>query len=599
MISPIIHRLQPGLDAQQYAVVGHLEGPLLVIAGPGAGKTRAIVWRAVNLLLLGVLTPAELALCTFSKRAAGELRQRFHAAARAAGCADHLSAVRVSTVHSLCRRIVSQHSKAVGLKPDFALLDEWQQLDLMNAHYHRIFGPDRDELRRRGWRTREFTLRQGRRYIERIAEEAIEPEVLADADDPFLSAVGRGCLRYESVLRECGALDLARLQVRADALLQDDAVAQSVGATVRHLMVDEYQDTSGVQERVLLRLAQAHGNPCVVGDDDQSIYRFRGASVRNLLEFPERFRETEIIRLTVNYRSHPGIVRAFDRWMASADWTNPKPGGPPFRHDKAIRPHAAGSHPDYTSVIAVLGNGPRDEARRLAELLELLKTNGVVANYSQVALLLHSVRERFCREYLTALAKSGIPHHRAPAATGLRHPASGDSSNRESLRTAIPTGHVLVTTIHQAKGLEWPVVVVGSLDGSGGGDHVGRELDHYSPHPPFEPAHRVAHYDAMRQHYVAFSRAQRLLVLTASGPPAPRFAAIRDGLPRWPHLGAAALDRLISQRFAAESPGDAPVPSANLVIPRVKRLVVRPCRGRPASVKPGWWSPREGRGCQV
>ena len=101
----------------------------------------------------------------------------------------------------------------------------------------------------------------------------------------------------------------------------------------------------------------------VVGDDDQSIYRFRGASVRNLLEFPERFREAEVVRLTVNYRSHPGIVRAFDRWMASADWTNPKPGAPPFRYQKVISPHAAGSHPDYSSVIAVLGHGQRDEAQ--------------------------------------------------------------------------------------------------------------------------------------------------------------------------------------------------------------------------------------------
>ena len=182
-------------------------------------------------------------------------------------------------------------------------------------------------------------------------------------------------------------------------------------------------------------------------------------------------------------------------------------------------------------------------------------------------------------------------------------PLASDTRRREiqatgSLRqTAFPTGRVLVTTIHQAKGLEWPVVVVGSLDGSGGGDDVGRELDHYSPRPPFEPAHRVAHYDAMRQHYVAFSRAQRLLVLTASGPPALRFAPLWDGLPRWPRLDAVALDRLLSQRFTPESLGDAPVPSANLVIPRVKRLVVRPCGGRPASVKPSWLSPREERGC--
>ena len=211
MISPIIHRLQPELDAQQRAVVGHLEGPLLVIAGPGAGKTRAVVWRAVNLLLLGAVSPAELVMCTFSKRAAIELRQRFDAAARAAGCAGDLSAVRITTVHSLCRRILREQGQRGGLKPDFTLLDEWQQLDLMNAHFHRIFGPDRDPLRRRGWRTHDYTVRQGRRYFERIAEEAIAPERLADSDDSFHAALGRCCLRYEAVLQERGALDLSRL----------------------------------------------------------------------------------------------------------------------------------------------------------------------------------------------------------------------------------------------------------------------------------------------------------------------------------------------------------------------------------------------------
>ncbi len=196
MISPVIHRLQPELDAQQRAVVGHLEGPLLVISGPGAGKTRCLVWRAVNLLLLDAVSPAELVMCTFSKKAAHELRQRFDAAARAAGYAGDLFAVRVSTVHRLCRRILCDHAKRAGLKPGFDILNEWRQLDLLSAHYHRVFGPERDELRRRGWRTHEFTVRQARRYFERIAEEAIDLEELADADDPFHSAIGRCCLRY-------------------------------------------------------------------------------------------------------------------------------------------------------------------------------------------------------------------------------------------------------------------------------------------------------------------------------------------------------------------------------------------------------------------
>ncbi|MDE2813121.1 MAG: DEAD/DEAH box helicase [Gemmatimonadota bacterium] len=579
MISPTIHRLQPALDPCQQAVVGHLAGPLLVIAGPGAGKTRCLVWRAVNLLLLGQAGPAELVMCTFSKRAARELRQRFHAAAEQAGCPDDLSAVRVATVHSLCRRILCEHAKRAGLKSSLDILDEWRQLDLLSAHFHRVFGPDRDELRRRGWRTHDYTVRQGRRYIERIAEEAVDLEELADADDPFHSAIGRCCLRYQDVLRERGALDFSRLQVEADSLLQDDAVAQSVGANAKHLMVDEYQDTSFIQERVLLRLAQVRGNLAVVGDDDQSIYRFRGASVRNLLEFPERFPKAQVRHLSTNYRSHPGIVAAYDRWMAAFDWSNPKPDGRPFRHPKTIIPNDAVHHADYPSVIAVLGKDPRDEAAQLAELLRLLKVRGVIADYGQAALLLHSVQERFCERYLSAFAKVGIPYHRAPASSRLKHPASESLGKGSSAESRFPAGRVCVTTIHQSKGLEWPVVAMGSLDGSSGGDEIGRELDAYSHRPPFEPPNRIRDFDAMRQHYVAFSRARNLLVLTASAPPAPRFSPIWDGLPRWPNLSAAALSQLLSQRFASEPTVGAPRQPANLVIPHVKRLVVRPQGG--------------------
>ena len=574
MISPVIHRLQPELDRRQRAVIGHLEGPLLVIAGPGAGKTRTIVWRACNLLLLGAVVPAELVMCTFSKRAAHELRQRFTAAAQAAGCVRDLTAVRVATVHGLCRRILSEHGASAGLKPDPALLSEREQLDLLSAHFHRVFGPDKDELRRHGWRTDEFALRQARRYFERIAEEAIDLDLLTDSEDPFHAAIGRCCLRYEALLDQRGALDLSRLQVRADELLQDDSIARKVGAGVRHLMVDEYQDTGCVQERVLLRLAEAHGNPCAVGDDDQSVYRFRGASVRNLLEFPDRFPDATVRRLTVNYRSHSGIVRAYDRWMASAEWSNPGPGGMPFRHHKTIKPHnAAGCHADYPSVIAALGNGPQDEARLLAELLRLLRLRGVIADYSQAALLLHSVKERASGHYLSAFADGGIPYHHAPA-------------NARRLQPDFPAGRVCVTTIHQAKGLEWPVVAVGSLDGCGGDDEVGSDLDPYFPRPTFEPPERIPDFDRMRQHYVAFSRAQNLLILTAGRPPAAHFAPIWKGLPRWPNLDHALRDKLLSQRFGAERHSGAPLPSSDLAIPRVKRLILRTGGQQPTRAKP-------------
>ena len=347
-----------------------------------------------------------------------------------------------------------------------------------------------------------------------------------------------------------------------------------VGASIAHLQVDEYQDTSGGQERILLRLAQAHGNPCVVGDDDQSIYRFRGASVRNLLEFPKRFPDATVRHLSVNYRSHPGIVSACNGWMASADWSNPEPGGMPLRHHKTIKPHNADCHADYPSVVALLGNDPEDEARQLAELLRLLRARGVITDYAQAALLMHSVQERACDHYLGAFANAGVPCHHAPA-----------SSRR--LQPDFQAGMVAVTTIHQAKGLEWPVVAVGSLDGFGGGDEVGLDLEPHFPRPTFEPLERIADFDRMRQHYVAFSRAQNLLILTASRPPAPHFDPIWEGLPRWNRLDAAARDRLLKQRFAPEGSGDAPVPSGNLVIPRVKRLVVRHGPNETPRAKPG------------
>ena len=183
-------------------------------------------------------------------------------------------------------------------------------------------------------------------------------------------------------------------------------------------MCDEYQDTSYVQEGILLRLAERHGNICVVGDEDQSLYRFRGASVQNILGFSRRFHDCRVVELNVNYRSHPSIVRAYDGWMASADWSNPDPGGRPFRHAKTIIPHDPKKYDDYPAVIAIDGQDPEDEGRQLAQLLRFLKGRRVIAGYDQVALLLHSVRDEVAGPYQDSLECAGIPVRCAPAGSG-------------------------------------------------------------------------------------------------------------------------------------------------------------------------------------
>ena len=536
-VAPAILRRHPGLDRGQRELIGHLDGPTLGIAGPGSGKTLAVALRGTNILLQGRARPEELALCTYSRAAARELRQRFIRLAAAAGCAGDLNRVRIGTIHSWCRRILRAHAGKANLTTDFQVLNEDGQERLLHRHFDDIFGPDLDVLEGEGWRWREprLVITNGRKYFERICDEMVDPDELASSRDPFHAALGWCYARYRDLLLEQGHADFGHLQRWAAELLDDDRIAGPISQRIRYLVCDEYQDASDVQERLLLRLSRSHGNICVVGDDDQSIYRFRGASVMNLLRFPDHFPNCHTVALSVNYRSRPAIVDFCGRWMtAAADWSNPDAGRRPFRHPKRITPHDHAKHGDYPAVIRVLGRSAGNEGRQLAELLNFLKSRKVITRYDQVAFLLHSVRGRQAAAYLDALERAGIPVNRAASgARGRRRPG-----NRRG---------VAVTTIHQAKGREWDVVIVGSLRFDNADvDPVGRELAPYCVRLAFEPAERIAAFDHARQHYVAFSRPKRLLVLTAAGAVHRRFADAWDDLPRWDRMDRRSLGR---QRF--------------------------------------------------
>ena len=334
-------------------------------------------------------------------------------------------------------------------------------------------------------------------------------------------------------------------------MLQDDDVAAVAHGAISHLMVDEFQDTSRVQMRILERLAGAHGTVVAVGDDDQSIYRFRGASVANLLDYPRRFPSCRVVKLTTNYRSHRDIVAAVGQWMdTAAPW---EVGGSSFRFAKEIVPNEPDAHRDYPAVISFLGRDPVHEAKQLSELLLFLKHNGVIGRYGQAGLLLHSVKDGVSGPYLDGLEQAGIPARCEPA--GHVRAYRGEA--------------MLVTTIHQAKGREWDVVVVGSLSGPGmETDRIGRTLAEHGVYTG-EPEGRIADYDRARQHYTACTRARRLLVLTAGGEPHARFAPIWAGAARWPGVDRDALAR---QRFG---PTRNTMSSPVIEVGHLDRLVLR------------------------
>ena len=684
-IAPDILEHYPELSQTQRKVIGYLNGPLLVIAGPGSGKTYCIVLRALNLLLLEKGKPQEIVLCTFTQKAAYEMRDRLAAAARKVGYGGDLSSLTISTIHGFCNQVLTRHRHRTGLGHGYDTLDELSQLLFIFEHFDQIIGPLRENLYLEHWKTRWSTISGVRGYFDKITEELIDPDQLISSGDSFLRAIGGAYERYEQAMLDANRVDFAHLQRFVYNLLVDPETAKAVIGDHRYVLVDEYQDTNYIQEQLLLKLAGANRNLCVVGDEDQSLYRFRGATVRNILEFPQRLPDCMIAKLTTNYRSHCAIVDRYDRWMASADWSNPN--GVSFRYEKTIEADLEVEHPDYPSVISIWGNDRRDEANRFADLVEFLKERDVIGDYNQVALLLHSVREEHSGPYLDALKAKGIPAF-CPRARGFfeipeirylvacyavlfgwlgegRGQVSGTTakladyvdgaiiqlgqcfgtphplartlqrwigeiaalresetldlrpadyfyhllalepfksavrnedttrnlaifsqllnvfqsyyhytvvthSNREIVRfhffnsflrllynggineyedpdQPFPKGHVQVMTIHQAKGLEFPVVAVGSLSTQiSSSKQIDRRLGPFYRRPSFEPEHRITLFDRMRLHYVAFSRPQKVLVLTAHKQPKEHFAPIWQGLPQWPYVQK---DLLAAQSF--------------------------------------------------
>lgn len=657
----------------------------MVIAGPGSGKTYSIVLRALNLLLLKKAEPKHLVLSTFTEKAAFEIRDRLSAACRRVGYSADVSELTVATIHGLCSRILARHRHRTPLGHGYDTLDELTQLLFIFEHFDAIVGEPENNLFLGRWKTRWSAIEGVRGYFDKITEELVDAERLASSGSPALVAIGRAYKEYERALVANNRADFAHLQRFVYDLLQDAATAEMVTRDIRYVLVDEYQDTNYIQERLLFKLTERSRNICVVGDEDQSLYRFRGATVRNILEFPQRMPGCAVLGLTTNYRSHRDIVERYDRWMASADWTNPQ--GAPFRYPKAIKADSAATHPKYPSTIAIWGRDARDAGTRFADLVEFLKKSGVIADYSQVALLLHSVRDDHSGPYLAALEGKGIPGFcpRARAyfdipeirdlvacfavlfgwhsagrgqvsgavaelATyvddaivqlgrrfGGPHPlaaalqqwtgeiarlADGEAldlraadylyhllaldpfrsavrnentarniaifsqllnvfqnyyhysvithRNREFIRfhffnsflrllhdgcineyedpdQPFPKGYVQVMTIHQAKGLEFPVVVVGSLSTQlSSPKQIDRDLAPFYHRPPFEPESRITQFDRMRLHYVAFSRPQKVLVLTAHEQPKDHFNTIWQGLPQWPYVQQ---DLLAAQRF--------------------------------------------------
>ena len=229
-IAPAIQKHYPQLNEAQRAIVGHGDGPLLVIAGPGSGKTHCIVLRALNLLVQEKAAPKQIVMCTFTEKAAFEMRDRLASAARKVGYAGDLSELTVSTIHSFCNRVLSQHRHRTALGHGFETLDDLSQLLFIFEQFDEIIGPQTEGFYLQRWATRWTAIEGARDYFSKITEELVDPAQLVDAAEPFLKEIGQAYLRYEHALQEANRIDFAHLQRAGRAVKRVLAALVAFGA---------------------------------------------------------------------------------------------------------------------------------------------------------------------------------------------------------------------------------------------------------------------------------------------------------------------------------------------------------------------------------
>src|SRR6266581_6424915 len=375
--TPAVESLLARLNPPQQEAVTHGDGLLLIFAGAGSGKTRVLTARIAYLIASRRVWPDRLLAVTFTNKAAREMRSRVESLV-----GERAEKMWVGTFHSTAVKILRREAQRIGIVPSFVIFDE----DDTRAALRRVL----DELRLDPKRYPIGALSHG---ISQAKSELRRPEDIPNRSyqDEILRRVYES---YQEVLRRSGGLDFDDLIMKLVELYSTDAEALAKWRDrFRHVLVDEYQDTNRAQYVLVNLLAQEHRNVVVVGDDDQSIYRFRGADVRNILDFRKDYPDAHVVRLEQNYRSSQAILDA----AYSVIRSNPE------RAEKKLWTDRAGGE----KVCATQAYNEVEEAEFVADEIERLRKTEK-RGYSDFAILYRTNAQS--RSFEDVLARRRIPY---------------------------------------------------------------------------------------------------------------------------------------------------------------------------------------------
>jgi len=291
-----LKKLLSSLNDQQLQAVKTTEGPLLVLAGAGTGKTKVLTSRIIHIISSQLCYPSQILAVTFTNKAASEMKKRM-----AELIGDQVNNIWVGTFHSICAKILRRHPEVVGLKSDFTIIDDDDQNRLIKQILNDL-----------NIDTKQFPTKFYLNKISRLKDSLKKSSDVAN-DDLSLPKLRVVFETYQYRLKSMNAVDFGDLiNLNLEIFANDLSILEYYQNKFRYILIDEYQDTNTAQYQWLIRLSSLHCNICCVGDDDQSIYSWRGANIANILRFEKDFADAKVIRLEQNYRSTSRILKTAD-----------------------------------------------------------------------------------------------------------------------------------------------------------------------------------------------------------------------------------------------------------------------------------------------
>lgn len=384
-------------NIQQENAIKTVKGPVLIIAGPGTGKTYTLVERVIYMVSELEIDPSEILISTFTNKASFELLDRLSLKFFEKNIQKDVNDMFLGNFHSIARDILNNYLDYTPLKKGYIQIDEVEQAYLIETYLYRF-------RKIRGYSSVINPKREVKdivKIVNKISEDGI---LERHSENIIQNTILEITKLYEFILSSYNMVDFSHILLYTYKLLKENKeIRLELNKKINYIMIDEYQDTNIVQEKIIDLLLNKNRNICVVGDDDQSLYRFRGATVKNILNFTEKFEDAKIIKLMHNYRSDDSIIKFYSKFLNDLILKNPSLSD--YRFNKLL---FSDKISETKKVVRLLGQNEQEWVEKILSLIVDLKKYNAINSYNEIAILFNSLNDNKAKKLISFLNKNGI-----------------------------------------------------------------------------------------------------------------------------------------------------------------------------------------------